>query len=243
MPKFHHLTTEMSIRTKHEHPEPIGGGTPPAEMAAPGASGNRAAAQQPTARQLRQNDDRQVLTCFPPKNATERLLCSFSPKNRQKRPENQIRRRPARSRAKPKPSPSRSRAKPKPSRESASNAKSPPQSPARAKAKPSRNQAENPQATPSPRHNLRRKPSPSRSRAKPKPPRLATLGQHSPTVGVRGRRAGASLPGPLPAPVRLSVPKHANGTPTGVIYLRSIERKTPGGCLCTFNGARRAGAL
>ena len=91
------------MRTKHEPPEPIGGGTPPAEMAAPGASGNRAAAQQPTARQLRQNDDRQVLTRFSPKNATERLLCRFSPKNRQKRPENQIRRLPARSRAKPKP--------------------------------------------------------------------------------------------------------------------------------------------
>ena len=231
------------MRTKHEHPEPIGGGTPPAEMAAPGASGNRAAAQQPTARQLRQNDDRQVLTRFSPKNATERLLCRFSPKNRQKRPENQIRRLPARSRAKPKPKPSQAETKPKPSRESASNAKFARQSPARAKAKPSRNQAENPQNKPIPRHNLRRKPSPSRSRAKPKPPRLATLGQYAAPLGVRGRRAVASFPGPLPAPVRLSVPKHANGTPTGVIYLRSIERKTPAGCLCTFNGARRAGAL
>ena len=130
------------MRTKHEHPEPIGGGTPPAEMAAPGASGNRAAAQQPTARQLRQNDDRQVLTRFSPKNATERLLCRFSPKNRQKRPENQIRRLPARSRAKPKPKPSQAETKPKPSRESAKQANSAPQSPPQAKPKPQPSQAQ-----------------------------------------------------------------------------------------------------
>ena len=162
MPKFRHLTAEMSMRTKHEHPKPIGGGTPPAEMAVPGASGNRATAQQPTARQLRQNDDRQVLTRFPPKNATERLLRRFSPKNRQKRPENQIRRLPSHSRAKPKPKPNRSQTKPKLSRESASNAKFPPQSPARAKPKLSRESASNakfppqspPQAEPSPSPSL-----------------------------------------------------------------------------------------
>ena len=125
-PRPHHLKAEMSTRTKREHPKPSSGGTPPLAIAAPGAGGDRAAAQQSVARQLRQNSRRRVLTHFLQNNASERLQRRFSPENRQKRPENQIRRRP-----------SCSRAKPEPSRKSASQAKSARQSPPRPKPSPS----------------------------------------------------------------------------------------------------------